>query len=222
VDNTDPLYETVFVFLLSKVGDICDFILGSEKFLQDRARALDLVCSLLGHPESAPDQVFGLGVALVDKLFRQPANNCLHTRFSSLVTRISRESDRFAGFCRDSDIRRKIMDAYAEREKLQAAYWGTLYSLATLIEAKAEDSSPEWTDFLAKTIDPIRETLSEPYGGPRPSPDEVSPDDDLIFPVGKSQMSQREQGKLPATVTVFPKGMGEDDDDDIELEEDEA
>jgi hypothetical protein len=49
-DTVDPLFEIIFHFLMSKTSGICEFILAADTFLDNRARALDLVRSLLGHP----------------------------------------------------------------------------------------------------------------------------------------------------------------------------
>jgi hypothetical protein len=91
-----------------------------------------------------------------------------------------------------------------------------LYTLATTIGLNTEDDSPDWTTFLQTTIEPMRITISRPYGGICPSRDEAPPEEDLVFPIGRSQMSMREQGKLPATATVFPKSIPEDGEDELD------
>jgi hypothetical protein len=80
-DETDPLFDCVCHFLLTKIVEICEFILTAHRFVEDRVRALDLVCSLLTH-------VIVLGIGLVEKMFQQSANSSLHICFMSLVSRI--------------------------------------------------------------------------------------------------------------------------------------
>jgi hypothetical protein len=221
IDSTDPLFDTVFSLLLSKIDEICEFILRADKFLDDRVRALDLVCSLLSHPEPVPDPALALSIALVDKVFQQPSNSSFHLRFRNLVGRVARDGEQFAFFCHESGIQAKIMDAFAKRGQLQASFWGTLYNLGMTIESMIEDESPEWTTFLDTTIEPIQAALAQSYGGPRPTADDLPPEEDVVFPLGRSEQPARDQVRLPPTVTVLPKAMAEDEEDDVDLEEDD-
>jgi hypothetical protein len=221
VDSTDPLFDTVFGLLLSKIDEICEFILRADRFLDDRVRALDLVCSLLSHPGPVPEPAIALAVALVDKLFRQPSNSSFHIRFTNLVGRVARDPEQFSFFCHESGIQAKIIGTFAKRGQLQASFWGTLYNLATTIDSTIEDESPEWTTFVETAIEPIQATLGQSYGGPRPAQDDIPPEEDVIFPLGRSEQPARDQVRLPPTVTVLPKAMAEDEEDDVDLEEDD-
>jgi hypothetical protein len=220
VDSTDPLFETVFRLLHSKLPDLSRFILFGDKFFENHACALDLVCSILARPGPAPAAVISLTVELAEKVFTHPVNSALHIRFLTLARRIARVPAQFASFCQEAGIRARIIGAFARRREVHACYWGMLHGLATTIRATAalKDESPEWLAFFEGTIEPITRAVAEPFGGTRPAPDEAPPDDDLVFPVGRSQQGQRLPPRPAAAVR--PPGADRDEEDEDELEED--
>jgi hypothetical protein len=207
--NEDVVLESVCGLLLSKISDICAFVLSSERFLEPRARAVDLVCALIVWPVPVPDPIVALAVGLTDKVFRWPVNSALHVRFFTLLARIARVPEQLSTFFRESGIRTRIITVFRRRSEIQASYWGMLASIATM-ETETTHPNLEWKRFLEKTIDPIRDTISIPYGGLLPSREGAPSNNHLGFPAGRS----RESPRPPQAAAI------DDDEEESDYEED--
>jgi hypothetical protein len=220
--SSDPLFENVFRLVLSKLSDICQFVLGADRFLEKHACALDLVCSIAARSGPIPAPVVSLAIGLTGKLFEQSVNSAFHIRFSCLIGRIARSPAQFSLLCHDTTIRARIMAAFAKRKEVHASYWGALHHFAKTIAATAEptDENADWNAFVQGTIEPMTTAISEGFGGHRPLPGEIPPDDDCIFPVGRSEQARRFPSKPAMAAALFSRGTRRDEEED-EIEEDE-
>jgi hypothetical protein len=180
----DPLCETVVRFLMAKVGEICEFIGSGKRFLGNKSSAVSLICDLV--KEKVPDAVIGLGVRLVGQMFANPTNSFLHRGLQSLFDEIARDDERLRIFCAESNIRRRILEAFASRHQVHAAYWGALFSFARAIGEK-EEHDDEWKVFLGTTINVMENVIGCPFGGPKPGQGLEQLRKYIEFPVGKSR-----------------------------------
>ena len=193
-EEEDPLYVTVFKFLLAKVPEICDFVLRDTPFLEVKTSAMELINMVVIPPSELPQCVVDLCEKLFDMVFTNPANTFLHSAFLSLFDTITMDPARATELVEKAQMRKKIVEAYKKKGEVFASYWGMLYTLATKISSKfdnEEQTDEEWREFVADTLEHTKEVIDRDYGGPVPGESDVGDEEDLEFPIGKSQSAKK-------------------------------
>lgn len=188
-EDTDPLYDTVFRFLISKVSDICKFIMSNKPFLSDKASAVELINMIFTSPGNIPECIISLCEFLFNQLFEKPANTFLHRSFLSVFDVILMNGAKVSDVIKRCDMKNRLIDVYGRREDLHASYWGVLYALVCRIADKTGDQTGEWDEFLKVTMFPIKQKLDAQYGGPLPGEQDSDSEEDLVFPLGKSELA---------------------------------
>lgn len=193
-ENQDPLIDSVVQLGKGKINQICDFLKKDTPFLGNKDNAIRLLRTLLLHSESIPEIVFEYGEILFEQFFENPAHTILHHSFISLFDTISTDSERCIKFINSLNIKYKILEAFEKRDQINAAYWGILFDLSNKVEelvpSKEED---DWQKFKESTIAKIQSVISNSYGGKLPVDSDLTDSEDIVFPLGKSQMQELEQ-----------------------------
>ena len=193
-EEDDPLYVTVFKFLVSKVPEICQFVLSDEPFLEVKTRAMELINMVVIPPSELPQCVLDLCEALFNQMFEKPANTFLHSAFLSLFDTITMDPERAVSLIEKAQMRKKILETYKKREEISASYWGVLYTLATKIATKFDneaETDDEWKAFISDTLEHTKQVIDASYGGPVPDENDVPDEEDSVFPMGRSQMGKK-------------------------------
>ena len=219
-NNTDPLYESVFKFIVNKIPDICNFITSKKPFLADKSSAVELLNILLNSKIEIKPCVTDLLENLFNQTFELPAHTILQRSFLTLFTSILQINDKSISlnFIEKTNMKKRIMQAYEKRYTINASYWGVLYSLATKIIEKFPDdkSDPAWINFTSNTIHSIKDIIDRNYGGEVPDENTQDSDsEDMEFPLGKSQLAKQASivTKHPAKLKITDEEEDFDDDD---------
>ena len=197
-DPDDPLYSTVFNFLISRIQDICNFVLSDKPFLEDKASAIELINMILVMPLQVPQCVVDLCGALFDQMFEHPANTFLHKALLSVFGTIALNKEQALELVDKVRMRQRIAEAFKKKDEIGASYWGILYDLSMKIFAKLDGNQvrSEWKDFVKGTLAETKEVLESEYGGPVPDDDmDIDYDEEPVFPLGKSQLAAMSNGK---------------------------
>ena len=163
-------------------------------FLGNKDNAIRLLRTLLLHSESIPEIVFEYCEILFEQFFEKPAHSILHHSFISIFDTISTDAERCLKFIKSSNIKHRILEAFEKRDQINAAYWGILFDLSNKVEeldpSKEED---DWQKFKESTIAKTQSIIINSYGGKLPVDSDLTDSEDIVFPLGKSQMQESEQ-----------------------------
>lgn len=194
LENQDPLIESVIQLGKNKINQICEFLKKDTPFLGNKDNAIRLLRTLLLHSESIPEVVFEYGEILFEQFFEKPAHSILHHSFISLFDTISTDSERCLKFIKTLNIKNRILEAFEKRDQINAAYWGILFDLSNKVEELApSNEEDDWEKFKESTIAKIQSIITSNYGGNLPTDSDLTDSEDIVFPLGKSQMQESEQ-----------------------------
>jgi hypothetical protein len=214
----DPLYQTVFRFLNSKLSEFTDFLLTDRPFFDDKATAVELTVALLVGRGLVPEKVIDLAAGLFNQLLDRPMNTFLQTSVRILFQRIAFNRSQLLAFCQTSKIHSILIETFGNRESIEASYWGILYLLATKVDEVADigEVSGEWEAFYSEIIRPMTQIIEEGYGGPILADSPDADEEFLDFPIGKSQIAQGRAPSPPRPINKRPSY----DEEDIAEEDD--
>lgn len=194
LENQDPLIDSVIQLGKTKIDQICEFLKKGTPFLGNKDNAIRLLRTLLLHSESIPEIVFEYCEILFEQFFEKPAHSILHHSFISIFDTISTDAERCLKFIKSSNIKHRILEAFEKRDQINAAYWGILFDLSNKVEeldpSKEED---DWQKFKESTIAKTQSIIINSYGGKLPVDSDLTDSEDIVFPLGKSQMQESEQ-----------------------------
>ena len=120
--------------------------------------------------QTVVESVVGLCKYLFDLMFKLDACTILHNDFLAVF----QTSWQHVELVESCNLLKRIPEAFAFYRKNHAVYWNILYSIAELIVPAAQAGrikvTPEWTQFVEETYNPMYELIRKTeYGGPLPS-----------------------------------------------------
>lgn len=193
LENQDPLVDSVIQLGKNRINQICEFLNNDSPFLGNKENAMRLLRTLLLHSDSISENVFEYGEKLFNLLFENPAHSILHASFLSFFDTLSTDPEKCLKFIKSSNIKNRIIEAFEKRDQTNASYWGILFDLCIKIEelspSKDED---DWQKFKESVIDKTQSIINNGYGGKLPAESDASDFEDLVFPLGRSQMQGSE------------------------------
>lgn len=216
---TDPLYETVYLFIKNKIPDITQYIMNDKKFLIDKNSAVELITTILSDLNQLPPCFTDLCVYLFNSMLLYPCHSFLHHSFFMVFETAMNHINILKKIIGLASMKTRIINQFDQKDAILASYWGTLYQLAININGKLDNSEDEmWNHFYSTTIASIKEKIASSYGGPMPS-DNDSNYDDLIFPLGNSQLKKVEKNIIETIKVTFDEeednASGNEEDEEI-------
>ena len=171
-EDSNSLYQLVFMFLFDHFNQIADFISDNTFFSTGKLKAIEIINGLLSIKEEMPQSILDAAGSLFFQLFDHPLLSPLHCGCLSLFTVILSSEIEFSieETLLKFDIRNRIANAFDNRSR-DKQYYGHLYKLTEIIleSERSECTSENWVRYVKGTFAEMQNIINSNYGGEVPS-----------------------------------------------------